>query len=218
MSITFVFIFAAWVFSLCIHEFSHAAVAYRGGDYTVKDKGYLAMNPLKFTDPLLSIILPLVFLAIGGLGLPGGCVYIERSLLRSRGWDCAVSLAGPFSNVLLAIVFASPFYLGFVELGTTDPMWTAMAFLVGLQCVAFVFNMMPVPGFDGFGALSAWMDEALRARIYQHANMLFFLFIIMVWNIPELRNFIWGSAFFGAELLGVPRQMVYAGLQDFRIF
>jgi Zn-dependent protease len=218
MSITFIFIFAAWIFSLCVHEFAHAAVAYRGGDYTVLEKGYLSLNPFKFTDPFLSVILPLVILAIGGIGLPGGCVYIQRSLLRSRAWDCMVSLAGPFANVNLAVIFASPFYLGFVEPGTSSPMWNAMAFLVGLQCIAFVLNMMPVPGLDGFAALAAWMDEMTRARIYQHANMFFFLFIILIWNIPALNNFIWGASFFGAELLGVPREMVWAGLDAFRIF
>ena len=68
MTATFVFIFVAWVFSLCLHEFSHAAVAYVGGDVTVKDKGYITMNPLKYTDPFLSIGLPLIFLLIGGIG------------------------------------------------------------------------------------------------------------------------------------------------------
>jgi Zn-dependent protease len=215
MPITFVFIFTAWIFSLCVHEFAHAAVAYRGGDYTVKDKGYLALNPLKFTDPFLSIILPMIFLAIGGIGLPGGCVYIERSLLRSRGWDCLVSLAGPFANVVLAIVFAAPFYLGFVEPGTNEPVWNAMAFLIGVQCVAVVLNMMPVPGLDGFGALAAFMDELLRAKIYQHANMFFFLFIILIWNVRELSVFIWGSALFGAGLLGVETDMFFAGRDAF---
>ena len=56
------FVLIGWIISLCLHEFSHALVAYWGGDTTVKDKGYLTLNPLKYTDPLMSIILPLVFL------------------------------------------------------------------------------------------------------------------------------------------------------------
>ena len=45
----FLIVGVGWVFSVCVHEFAHAVVAYRGGDRTVADKGYLTMNPLKYT-------------------------------------------------------------------------------------------------------------------------------------------------------------------------
>ncbi|MFP6596457.1 MAG: site-2 protease family protein [Candidatus Hydrogenedentota bacterium] len=218
MTITFVFVFAAWIFSLCVHEFSHAIVAYQGGDFTVKDKGYLSLNPLKFTDPFLSLGLPLLFLLIGGLGLPGGCVYIERHLLRSRGWDCMVSLAGPISNLGLAILLASPFYLGFVDSKSNDPLWNAMAFLVILQLLAMVFNLIPVPGLDGFGAIAAWMDEGLRQRIYRYSNIMFFGLIIVIWNVPKASQVLWGSVHLLGELLGVPPEMARAGYNEFMIF
>jgi Zn-dependent protease len=48
----FFIVTALWVFSVCLHEFGHAYVAYRGGDYTVRDKGYLTLNPLHYTHPL----------------------------------------------------------------------------------------------------------------------------------------------------------------------
>jgi Zn-dependent protease len=99
----FLLVTAGWVFSVCLHEFGHAVVAYRGGDYTVKEKGYLTLNPLNYTHPVYSLLMPLVFLFLGGLGLPGGAVYIEDRLLRSKGWRSAVSLAGPAMNVLLAM-------------------------------------------------------------------------------------------------------------------
>src|SRR6478609_3540500 len=106
MALTFLIVLVGWLFSLCLHEFSHALVAYWGGDYTVKDKGYLTFNLLKYTNPLSSIILPLVMLAIGGMPLPGGAVYIESWRLRSAKWETAVSLAGPLSNVIVAIILA----------------------------------------------------------------------------------------------------------------
>jgi Zn-dependent protease len=98
-----------WILSLCFHEFSHALVAYWGGDTTVKDKGYLTFNPLKYTEPGLSLIMPLIFILIGGIGLPGGAVYINHRLLRDRYWASYVSAAGPFSNILFA--FSDYFYL-----------------------------------------------------------------------------------------------------------
>src|SRR5204863_7320161 len=93
-----------WIFSVCLHEFGHAIVAYYGGDYTVREKGYLTFNPLKYTHPLFSIVLPLLFLVMGGIGLPGGAVYIERCRIRNRFILSAVSLAGPLANLLVAIV------------------------------------------------------------------------------------------------------------------
>src|SRR5574342_1062426 len=101
---TFAIVLFGWIFSLCLHEFSHALVAYLGGDYTVREKGYLTFNPLKYTHPVYSLLLPLLFLAMGGIGLPGGAVYIERHRLRGPRWETAVSLAGPAMNALVAIV------------------------------------------------------------------------------------------------------------------
>jgi Zn-dependent protease len=79
----FYIVTVGWIFSVCLHEFGHAWVAYKGGDVTVRDKGYLTFNPLKYTDPVFSFILPILFMALGGIGLPGGAVYINRHLLRS---------------------------------------------------------------------------------------------------------------------------------------
>lgn len=125
VTFTFIFVLVGWVFSLTLHEFSHALVAYWGGDYTVKDKGYLTFNPLKYTHPALSIFMPLLFLALGGIGLPGGAVYIERHRLRSEWWGAAVSAAGPASNFLFAVLLAIPFVTGLVD---TDVIANNLAF------------------------------------------------------------------------------------------
>ena len=76
---TFIVVLVGWIFSLCLHEFSHALVAYYGGDTTVREKGYLTFNPLKYTHPVYSLLLPMLFLLLGGIGLPGGAVYIENA-------------------------------------------------------------------------------------------------------------------------------------------
>src|SRR5262245_23030062 len=65
----FVFVVAGWLVSLCLHEYGHALLAYLGGDRTVAARGYLTLNPLKYAHPVLSIVLPVVFLLLGGIGL-----------------------------------------------------------------------------------------------------------------------------------------------------
>ena len=97
------FIVFGWVFSLCLHEFAHAATAYLGGDHSDSTRSYLSFNPLKYLHPVFSIVLPLVFILLGGIALPGGAVYLNRNLVRSRGWQSAISLAGPLMNAVIAI-------------------------------------------------------------------------------------------------------------------
>lgn len=75
---TFLMVLGGWGVSLCLHEFGHAYVAYRGGDREVYFKGYLTLDPRKYTDPVFSIVLPLLILAIGGIPLPGGAVFINH--------------------------------------------------------------------------------------------------------------------------------------------
>lgn len=216
---TFVFVLVIWIFSLCLHEFAHAIVAYRGGDYTVKDKGYLSFNPLAYADPWLSIGFPLVFLMIGGLGLPGGCVYVERHLLRSRGWDALVSLAGPMANLTLALVMAIPFQLGLIDVDSASPLWAAYAWAIALQVCAVFFNLLPIPPLDGFGVISAWMEPGARARANHFGNMYGFLLILgLFWMSPTFSNIFWSVVFIVTAMLGVPIELALQGYQDFLPF
>jgi len=161
---TFAIVLFGWIFSLCLHEFSHALVAYYGGDYTVREKGYLTFNPLKYTHPLFSIILPLLFLVLGGIGLPGGAVYIERWRIRNRWMLSLMSLAGPFANLLIAVVLG--LVLRFVP-GIDPRFLPGLSFLLVLQISAVLFNLIPVPPFDGYNALEPFLPETVQATIGQ---------------------------------------------------
>src|SRR5215470_20002981 len=78
----FPFVLVGWLISLCLHEFGHAIAAYTCGDLSVPNKGYLTLNPLRYTDLQFSIVWPLLFLAFGGIGLPGGAVHVNFWALR----------------------------------------------------------------------------------------------------------------------------------------
>ena len=79
----FTFVLAGWVASVCLHEFGHAVAAWYGGDRSVAHKGYLNLDPVQYVDPVNSILLPVVVLALGGIGLPGAAVYIETRFIRA---------------------------------------------------------------------------------------------------------------------------------------
>ncbi len=93
--LVFPFVLTGWLISLCLHEFGHAVVAYRSGDRSVVGNGYLTLDPLRYTDVQFSIFWPLVYLAIGGIGLPGGAVYLNKNMIRSPVDRSLVSAAGP---------------------------------------------------------------------------------------------------------------------------
>ena len=209
---TFLVVIIGWVFSLCLHEFSHALVAYYGGDITVKDKGYLTFNPLKYTHPVYSLLLPMIFLMMGGIGLPGGAVYIDRWRLRGKQWETAVSLAGPFSNALLAII------LGLILQGmpvSASGVWPGLAFLAFLQISAVVLNLIPLPPFDGFGAIEPYLPMDMRVKLSETRGMLSWIVLILLWQVPFIGSLFWGLIGFLAQLVGIPLQLAGQGLDQF---
>jgi len=103
-------IIIGWILSVTLHELAHGVVAFLGGDYTIRERGGLTLNPFKYMDPVVSIILPLFFLLMGGVPLPGGVTYVRRDLLRSKLWETAVSLAGPATNFVLFLLCVLPFH------------------------------------------------------------------------------------------------------------
>jgi Zn-dependent protease len=162
----FLFVITGWVVSLCLHEFAHAITAYVGGDRSVADKGYLTLDPRHYADPGLSLLLPVIFLLMGGIGLPGGAVWIDRGSLRSNLTRTVVSLAGPATNVVLAAVCLVPIGAGWLEVtyGTVT-FASALAFLGFLQVTAAVLNLLPVPGLDGYGAVDPHLPLQLRVKL-----------------------------------------------------
>jgi hypothetical protein len=103
------FVMGGWIVSVALHEFGHAITAFWGGDESVEHKGYLTLNPLKYSNPFLSIILPVLMLLMGGIGFPGGAVYINTQALKKPNYRSLVSAAGPLANLLCVILLALPF-------------------------------------------------------------------------------------------------------------
>lgn len=212
---TFAIVLIGWVFSLCLHEFSHALVAYYGGDYTVREKGYLTFNPLKYTHPLFSIVLPLLFLVMGGIGLPGGAVYIERWRIRNRFWLSAMSLAGPAANLFVAIVLGLILRFGPV---TNDGIWPGLSFLLVLQISAVLFNLIPLPPFDGYNAIEPFLSPILREQVDRVRGATMWIIFLLFWYVPAISRFFWGAVFIISRILGVNWNLVITGLDRFRFW
>ncbi len=196
------FIITIAVLATCVHEFGHAIIAYWGGDTSVKDKGYLTFNPLKYTHPSTSIALPLLFVALGGIALPGGAVYIDDSKLRNRWWNSAVSAGGPLGTLLVIVLLAMPFWLVGAE-GSDDWIWPALSFLVVIEIAGLILNLLPIPGLDGFGIIDPWIPDKWRKKLrplYQYGiPALFGLFLFS----PTASQALWNPAFALSATLGI---------------
>jgi Zn-dependent protease len=180
-------VLGGWSVSLCLHEFGHAIVAYRSGDWTIREKGYLTLDIRRYTDVALSFVLPVLFLLLGGIPLPGGAVWINHGLIRSRARRSLVSLAGPLTNLVLGGLLC----LAVAVVPMAAGLAIALSCLALVQVLAFVLNILPVPGLDGFGALEPYLPPAavrLAAQVRPWAPLALFALLI---GVPGL-----GSAFF----------------------
>jgi len=203
------FVLAGWVVSLSLHEFSHALFAYRAGDRSVVDKGYLTLNPLKYTHPLLSIVLPLLFLLLGGIGLPGGAVYVDRHAVRSRWGASLISAAGPGANLVFSVVLTLPFVLG-ADTTEHHTFWAALAFLAFLQFTATVLNLLPIPGLDGGNMLRPWLSHQ-AGRFFDVVAPFGMLILFAVLFEPIANRIFWDVVFTVTDAVGVPSWLVNEG-------
>ncbi|MFI2187836.1 site-2 protease family protein [Streptomyces sioyaensis] len=212
----FLFVVSGWVVSLCLHEYAHARTALHSGDLSVADKGYLTLNPLKYTHVLLSIVLPVIFLLMGGIGLPGGAVFIERGRIRGRLRHSLISAAGPLTNVLFAVVCTAPFWLHGLD-GVPVPFRCALAFLALLQVTAAILNLLPVPGLDGYGVIEPWLSHSLRRQVEPIAPFGLLLIFGLLW-VPELNRAFFDLVHTVLGALGVSELYSYLGQEFFRFW
>ncbi|WP_329458156.1 site-2 protease family protein [Streptomyces sp. NBC_01497] len=212
----FLFVVSAWVVSLCLHEYAHARTALHSGDITIGAKGYLTLNPLKYTHALLSIVLPVIFVIMGGIGLPGGAVYIERDRVRGRWKHSAISAAGPLTNALFAVVCTSPFWLGGLD-GMPLQFREALGFLAFLQVSATLLNFVPVPGLDGYGVIEPWLSQKIRRQIAPFAPFgLIAVFVVLYQGTVNNAFFDLIDGILGH--LGVDQNSVYCGQNLFQFW
>jgi Zn-dependent protease len=205
----FVFVVFGWLVSLCLHEFGHAYTAWRYGDRDVEIRGYLTLNPLKYSNPLLSLGLPVLFIALGGIGLPGGAVYL-RTWSMTKRQRTTVSLAGPFANIVLGILllvltraFFDPEHVVF---------WAGVAFLGFLQVTAVILNLLPIPGLDGYAALEPHLNHETQRKL-EPVKQWGFLILLLLLFAPLLNQWFFSIVFWFFDLSNVPGGLVGRGSQ-----
>ncbi len=187
---TVLLVLAGWAVSLCLHEFSHALTADRCGDHSVRAMGYLTLDIRRYANIGLTLVLPLLFLVIGGIPLPGGAVWIQRGSLRSRPAISAVSVAGPLANLVLAAAIGIAVALTAPPL----PLAAALSFLGIIQVLTFLLNLVPVPGLDGYGVIDPYLPRSTRATAARIAPYAPFVIILLLFLVPGVSSALFSLA------------------------
>jgi Zn-dependent protease len=176
------------VFSVILHELAHGYAALYLGDPTAKLEGRLTLNPIVHIDPIGSIIIPLILaLTPGGFifGWAKPVPYNPYNLSNQRWGEAFVAVAGSATNLLIALVFGLfiRLILG-TSLGTAELVELA-SYVVLINLVLAVFNLIPFPPIDGSKVLAAFLPPMLwlkyqqfRERIEQYGFISTVLFLI----------------------------------------
>ena len=216
-AMVFGFVVAGWIVSLCLHEFGHAFIAYRGGDASVKAKGYLTLDPVKYADPVTSVLIPVAILALGGIGFPGGAVYIQRQNLRGPLWRAGMSLAGPAMTGVALLICAAPFLAGVME-AASPAFRGGLALLCYIEATALLLNLLPIPGLDGFGVIEAFLPNAALRAIAPFRQGAMLLLIAVLFLVPAASAPLFDAALGLIEALGVSGRWVGAGFDYFHFW
>ena len=173
----------AIIIGLSLHEYAHAKVAYKLGDPTPKMQGRVTINPLAHIDPVgLAALLFVGF----GWGVP---VQINPSNFRHRRRDeLMVALAGVTMNLIIAIVFAiiaKVLYMTagavFLSSGVGSILWFMIMYVIQINLVLMIFNLIPCPPLDGFSIISEIFNikhTEFYWTLYRYGNWILIALII----------------------------------------
>lgn len=186
-----------WLIPLTIaivfHEVAHGAVAKWFGDMTASERGRLSLNPIRHVDPLGTVILPLI-LAVSGAPVFGWAkpVPVVPQRMRNPRWNMvAVAAAGPATNIILALVAMLALVATLPALAAAkgslvgDFLSANLLNFVAINLFLAVFNMLPIPPFDGSKVLAGILPPPLGSRFSRLDRYALPILILLLVILPQ---------------------------------
>jgi Zn-dependent protease len=175
------------VFAITFHEAAHGFVAHQLGDKTAWELGRVSFNPLKHIDPFGTVVLPAILLLSHSPFLFGYAKPVPvnfRALRNPRIGMVLVALAGPATNIALALLAAAAFHLlAFVPASAAQWLADNLKNAVVINVVLAIFNMLPIPPLDGgrvaVGLLPKWLAFPL-SRLEPFGMLILIGFLIVL--------------------------------------
>jgi Zn-dependent protease len=187
--LTVLFFVVTLVPAIVLHELSHGLVADRMGDPTPRSMGRLTLNPIKHADPFGSLILPGLLLLPYLFGRGGNVVFgyakpmpVNTQYLRNPDRQMMlIALAGPLTNLLLAVVGALAFR-SVAGPNLDGPLVEFLGIWITLNVILMVFNLMPIPPLDGSKVLAMFLPPRAR-EVYRSLEPYGALFMLVIFFV-----------------------------------
>lgn len=173
--------------SVVIHEVSHGYAALALGDSTAKYEGRLTLNPLRHLDPVGSFLVPLVGYYLGGfiIGWAKPVPYNPYNLKNAKWGEAVVAIAGPISNVFLAVIFGLLIRFSSGSTFMNQSFFNLAGFVVLINITLAIFNLMPIPPLDGSKILSSILPYKWSAwfqSLERYGFVMLIIFVFFLWQ------------------------------------
>jgi Zn-dependent protease len=182
-----IFLLIILIYSAIIHEYAHGWMADRLGDPTAKYAGRLTLNPLPHIDLFGSIIIPLLlFISKAGfiIGWAKPVPFNLYNLSDQKYGAAKVALAGPASNLILALLFG--FLVRLMPLNNLTPLFSMIVYL---NLLLMIFNLMPIPPLDGSRILAAFLPcrgQVFLAQLEPYGLIIILFFVYFIFGAVVL--------------------------------
>lgn len=196
---------AILIYSSILHEIAHGYVAYRLGDPTAKLLGRITLNPAPHIDPFMSLLIPLMtYLGSGGSFIFGGAkpVPVDPFNLRDGMKDLAlVSLAGPMTNIILAIVASLLTHamfpnMSFGEIGASGLVGFILTTTINWNLLLAILNLLPIPPLDGSKLFALLLPDRAAASYLAFGNSGLGMFVLIALFFIPIGGFSLSSVLF----------------------
>ena len=183
--IAFIYTLPALLISLSIHEYAHAWVAYKLGDISQKLRGRLTLDPFKHVDPF-----GFLCIALFGVGWGRPVMIDDRNFKDRAKGTMLTALAGPVSNILLAIfltiVLKILLVTGLLSDNTSNQivglLVNMLMITIQFNVIFGIFNMIPLPPFDGSKVLFYFLPQRFRGVMYTLERYSFIIILVIFWS------------------------------------
>lgn len=212
---------AALLIGLVVHESAHAFVAYLLGDRTAREQGRISLNPLNHIDPFGTVALPLLMLLAGGpvFAFAKPVPVYLGNLRHPKRYEVLVSLAGPASNLLLAVLAALIMRGVGIADATAGMGEVAPGHLVYFLYIAIFmnlslcfFNLIPLPPLDGSSILVPFLRGRALEQYYKVQRYSMPILLTVLYLLPMVLNIDLVSLYFDVTVYPLASQLVSFGI------
>lgn len=181
------------IFSVIVHEVSHGFMADRLGDPTARLHGRLTLNPLRHLDPIGSVLVPIITSFAGfTFGWAKPVPYNPDNLPNKRLGEFLIAAAGPASNLAIALIFGTVIrFIAVGAVGSMETAWTVpfleiASYIVIINIILAIFNLIPLPPLDGSKLLFSILPQQygrFRMILEAYAPVFVLLAVFFLWRL-----------------------------------